>query len=133
MIRHPNPIDWSKVEEAHVKDACSRYDSGDRRPKVAAKNTFLLLDDKRYPAKFIRGLAYELATGHELSSDDYSGGAETVRFFEALGFLVEYNREVRDVKNKPNSDQKFIEKEEEYFSAETFRATIWVCYDRSQI
>jgi len=106
MIRHQDPIDWSKVEEAHVKDACSRYDSGDRRPKVAAKNTFLLLDDKRYPAKFIRGLAYELATGHELSSDDYSGGAETVRFFEALGFLVEYNREVRDVKNKPNSDQK---------------------------
>ncbi|MGB3460260.1 MAG: hypothetical protein WBB08_13430 [Halobacteriota archaeon] len=106
MIRHPNPIDWSKVEEAHVKDACSRYDSGDRRPKVAAKNTFLLLGSKRYPAKFIRGLAYELATGHELGSGDYSGGAETVRFFEALGFLVEYNREVRDVKNKPKSGQK---------------------------
>ncbi|MGB7002367.1 MAG: hypothetical protein WBE22_10270 [Halobacteriota archaeon] len=106
MIRHPNPIDWSKVEEAHVKDAYSRYDSGDRRPKVAAKNTFLLLGSKRYPAKFIRGLAYEIATGHELGSGDYSGGAETVRFFEALGFSVEYNREVRDVKNKPKSGQK---------------------------
>ena len=95
MMRHPNPIDWSKVEEAHVKDACSRYDSGDRRPKVAAKNTFLLLGSKRYPAKFIRGLAYEIATGHKLGSGDYSGGAETVRFFTALGFSVEYNREVR--------------------------------------
>jgi len=105
MMRHPNPIDWSKVEEAHVKDACSRYDSGDRQPKVAAKNTFLLLGSKRYPAKFIRGLAYEIATGHELSSDDYSGGVETVRFFEALGFSVEYNRKVRDVKIKPNSDK----------------------------
>ena len=95
MMRHPNPIDWSKVEEAHVKDACSRYDSGDRQPKVAAKNTFLLLGSKRYPAKFIRGLAYEIATGHKLGSGDYSGGAETVRFFTALGFSVEYNREVR--------------------------------------
>lgn len=89
MMRHPDPIDWSKVKEAHVKDACSLYDLGERRPKVAAKNTFLLLGDKRYPAKFIRGLAYELATGHELSSDDYSGGAETVRFFTALGFSVD--------------------------------------------
>jgi hypothetical protein len=54
----------------------------------------LLLGDKRYPAKFIRGLAYELATGHKLGYDDYSGGAETVQFFTALGFSVEYNREV---------------------------------------
>lgn len=87
---------WSKVKEAHVKEACSRYDTDDRRPKRSAKNTFLLLDDKRYPAKFIRGLAYEIATGHKLSSGDYSGGAETVRFFRALGFSVEYNGKVSD-------------------------------------
>ena len=71
-----------------------------------SRGSFLLLGSKRYPAKFIRGLAYEIATGHELGSGDYSGGAETVRFFEALGFSVEYNREVRDVKNKPKSGQK---------------------------
>jgi hypothetical protein len=106
MVQHQDPIDWSKVKEAHVKDACSRYDSGDRRPKVAAKNTFLLLGSKRYPAKFIRGLAYEIATGHKLSSDDYSGGEETVRFFTTLGFSVEYNRKVRDVEIKPKSGQK---------------------------
>ncbi|MEA2053179.1 MAG: hypothetical protein U9O90_10270 [Euryarchaeota archaeon] len=105
MVQHQDPIDWSKVKEAHVKDACSRYDSGDRRPKVAAKNTFLLLGDKRYPAKFIRGLAYEIATGHKLGSDDYSGGAETVRFFTALGFSVEYNREVRVKKKIHESDR----------------------------
>lgn len=105
MMRHQDPIDWSKVKEAHVKDACSRYDRGDRQPKVAAKNTFLLLGSKRYPAKFIRGLAYEIATGYKLGSGDYSGGAETVRFFEALGFSVEYNRKVRDVKNNHNSDK----------------------------
>lgn len=109
-MQHLDPIDWSKVEEMHVKDACSRYDSGDRRPKVAAKNTFLLLGDKRYPAKFIRGLAYELATGHKLGSGDYSGGAETVQFFTALGSSVEYNRKVRDVEIKPKSGQKLEDK-----------------------
>ena len=65
----------------------------------------MLLGSKRYPAKFIRGLAYELATGHKLGYDDYSGGAETVQFFTALGFSVEYNRKVCDVKNKPKSDK----------------------------
>lgn len=91
------PIDWSKVKERHVKEACFRYDTGDASTRRAAKNTFLLLDGKRYPAKFIRGLAYEIATGNKVSSCDYSGGAETVRFFRALGFSVEYNeKEVID-------------------------------------
>lgn len=85
-------IDWSKVKERHVKEACFRYDTGDTSTMRAARNTFLLLDGKRYPAKFIRGLAYEIATGNKVSSGDYSGGAETVRFFRALGFSVEYKK-----------------------------------------
>ena len=99
-------IDWLKVKESHVKEACSRYDTGDRQPKRAAKNTFLLLDGKRYSAKFIRGWAYEIATEHELSSNDYSGGAETVRFFSALGFSVEYNGKVREEICNHESDRK---------------------------
>jgi hypothetical protein len=47
------------------------------RPKRPARNTFLLLNGKTYPAKFIRGLAYRLATGVELDPNvDYSGGTE---------------------------------------------------------
>ena len=106
MTQHSSHIDWSKVKETHVEEACSRYDSRDRPPKRAAKNTFLLIGDKRYPAKFIRGLAYEIATGHELGSGDYSGGAETVRFFEALGLSVEYNRKVSVVKSNHGSARK---------------------------
>jgi hypothetical protein len=53
------------------------------------------LNGKSYPAKFIRGLAYRLATGVELDpSRDYSGGAETVRFFQRLGLAVQYGTSI---------------------------------------
>ena len=32
MTQHSSPIDWSKVKETHVEEACSRYD-GDEQPK----------------------------------------------------------------------------------------------------
>jgi hypothetical protein len=48
-----------------------------------------LLGGKRYPAKFIRGLAYRLATGVELDpSRAFSSGDETARFFASLGFTT---------------------------------------------
>ncbi|MHC1599727.1 MAG: carbon-nitrogen hydrolase family protein [Candidatus Methanospirareceae archaeon] len=90
-------IDWSRVKESHVIEACSRYAKGDKLPKRPARNTFLLLDGKRYPAKFIRGLAYEIATGYELDPNtDYTGGVETLNFFRTLGFTIEYNEGVID-------------------------------------
>jgi len=110
MTQHSSHIGWSKVKVTHVKEACSRYGGGDRRPKRAAINTVLLIGDKRYPAKFIRGLAYEIATGHELGPGDYSGGAETVRFFTALGLSVEYNGEVIKGKSNHESDQKPVDR-----------------------
>ena len=87
-------IDWSKVMKNHIEEACRRYDTGENRPKHPARTTFLLLDGEQYPAKFIRGLAYEIATGYKLSSDDYSGGAETARFFEKLGYSVEHGGKI---------------------------------------
>ncbi len=84
--------DWSKVSIDHVRQACNLYDSGRAVPKRPAKSTFLLLDGKSYPAKFIRGLAYRLATGVELDPNtDYSGGLETIRFFEALGLTTQHD------------------------------------------
>jgi hypothetical protein len=47
------------------------------------------MNGRTYPAKFIRGLAYRLATGVELDPNrDYSGGAETARFFQGLGLAT---------------------------------------------
>jgi hypothetical protein len=52
---------------------------------------FLVLNGKTYPAKFIRGLAYRLATGVELDPNvDYSGGTETARFFQGLGLATQH-------------------------------------------
>jgi hypothetical protein len=68
--------DWSRVTPEDVRRACQMYDSGAARPKRPARSTFLLLNGKTYPAKFIRGLAYRLATGVELDPNrDYSGGS----------------------------------------------------------
>jgi hypothetical protein len=79
------PIDWCQVTVGHVQQACDLYDAGSAVPKRPAKNTFLVLNGKSYPAKFIRGLAYQIATGVTLDpSRDYSGGNETARFFTRL-------------------------------------------------
>jgi hypothetical protein len=85
--------DWSRVTLENVRLACQMYDSGAARPKRSAKNTFLLLllNGKAYPAKFIRGLAYRLATGVELDPNrQYQGGTETVRFFRGLGLATQH-------------------------------------------
>ena len=100
-------IDWSRVKESDVKEACSRYGAGDRRPKRSARNTFLVSDGKRYPAKFIRGLAYEIATGDKLDPNrDYTGGVETLNFFRTLGFAIEYNGEVIDGMHNRKPERK---------------------------
>jgi very-short-patch-repair endonuclease len=98
-------IDWSKVLENHIEKACSRYDAGEDRPTHPARTTFLIRNGERYPAKFIRGLAYEIATGDKLGSNDYSGGLETVRFLSALGFSVEHNGEATEGMCDHETDQ----------------------------
>lgn len=80
-------IDWSQVEADHVRQACDQHDAGLAVPSRPSRSTFLVFNGKAYPAKFIRGLAYRIATGVELDPNkDYSGGDETVRFFAGLGF-----------------------------------------------
>jgi hypothetical protein len=65
------------------------YDVGAAVPKRPARNTFLVFNGLTYPGKFIRGLAYRLATGIDLNPNrDYSGGMETVRFFDGLGLTA---------------------------------------------
>lgn len=56
-------VDWSKVLKNHIDEACRRYDDKESRPTHPARTTFPIRDDERHPAKFIRGLAYEIATG----------------------------------------------------------------------
>ena len=55
------------------------------------RSTFLVYDGKKLPAKHIRGMAYTAHYGVEISKADFGGGMETVRFFERLGFEVDYH------------------------------------------
>ena len=99
-------IDWSKVLESHIEEACRQHDEEDNHPTSRARTTFLIHNGKQYPAKFIRGLAYEIATGDKLGSNNYSGGLETVRFLSALGFSVKHNGRIIDGVHKHIPDQK---------------------------
>lgn len=81
------PPDWTKVAVDHVRQACELFDAGAAVPRRPAKSTFLIVSGKAYPAKFIRGEAYRIATGVELDPNrDFTGGNETARFFADLGF-----------------------------------------------
>src|SRR5262245_10454947 len=89
-------IDWSVVQREHILTACNLYDKGKEVPRRPAKNTLLIHSERAYPAKFILGTAYRIATGHRLDpSADYSGGEETARRLRALGFEVQYEPKPR--------------------------------------
>ena len=84
---HDNMIKWDKVTAEHVFQAIERLEAGDNK-FPPPRNTFLVYNGKQYPAKHIRGMAYEIACGVALSKDDYSGGDDTERFLTRLGFTI---------------------------------------------
>ena len=84
-------IDWSVVTSEHVREAARQLD-------------VVKLRGRSYPAKFIRGLAYEVATGRRLNPNtDFAGGKETARFLANLGFEVDYE-------SRPASRQRLRQK-----------------------
>ena len=95
--------DWRKITVQDVEKAIQLFDNDtDRYPK--SKNTFLIFNSKKYPAKHIRAIAYRVAFGLEISKSKFTGGAETTRFFENLGFTMEYQGNVSITKPLPQRD-----------------------------
>jgi len=85
-------IFWNNITKEDVIKAIELFDSiQDTYPEPL--NTFLLYNNKKYPAKHIRGLAYLIANNKEISKNDYSGGQETANFFRKRGFTVQYKKE----------------------------------------
>jgi very-short-patch-repair endonuclease len=83
---------WDNITANDVKKAIELFD----RMNVnypEPRNTFLIYDNKKYPAKHIRGLAYFVANKKEISKSEYSGGQETAIFFKKLGFTVQYKKD----------------------------------------
>jgi hypothetical protein len=79
---------WGNVKNEHVLAAIIKLESsGEAFPEP--KSTYLIFEGKPYPAKHIRGMAYEIANGEPIGKNDYSGGDETVNFLRGLGFMAE--------------------------------------------
>lgn len=91
---------WNNVKRKHVINAIQKFEKlNPDYPKP--RNTFLVYNGKKYPAKHIRGLAFEIANNKKIKKSEYSGGQETVNFFKRLGFEVEYKKTcIKDVSEK---------------------------------
>ena len=81
--------DWNSITREDVIKAIALFRAATERV-LPAKSTFLLFEGQTLPAKHIRGMAYRVAHGVDISKQAYAGGMETVRFFERLGFEVRY-------------------------------------------
>lgn len=99
---------WEEISADDVVKAIEIFDSEETKyPK--SRTTFLLYGGREYPAKHIRGMAYNVHFGVEINKGDFSGGKETVRFFEKLGF---------DVKHMQRSTKAYSKKAEPFSSEE---------------
>lgn len=83
-------ISWTEITKDDVIKAIEKFLT--ENPEYPEpRSTFLVYADKKLPAKHIRGMAYREHYGVEISKNDFGGGMETVRFFEKLGFEMEYH------------------------------------------
>ena len=98
--------EWDNITAEDVKKAIELFDrTNEKYPEP--RNTFLLYNDKQYPAKHIRWIAYKIANKKEISKNEFTGGNETAKFFIKLGFKVQYKKETI----KPTEPQKQIDKQ----------------------
>lgn len=82
-------FNWKEISREDVEKAISIFEA-DTPDYPEPRNTFLVFNGKNYPAKHIRGMAYKVHFGQEISKEDFAGGQETVRFFDRLGFKTQY-------------------------------------------
>lgn len=85
MAKH----NWNELTVEDVIAAIHIFDvENPKHPE--ARSTFLVYNEKKYPAKHIRGMAYQVHYGRIISKDAFTGGQDTVRFFSRLGFETQY-------------------------------------------
>lgn len=102
---------WDNITANDVKKAIELFDrTNENYPEP--RNTFLIYNDKKYPAKHIRGLAYFIANKKEISKSEYSGGQETATFFKKLGFIVQYKKDTLKPIEKSKTTPKQIKLDE---------------------
>ena len=84
---------WKNVRREHLLKAIELFEKvPEDYPEP--RNTYLLFNKNKYPAKHVRGIAYKIANGTAIAKKEYSGGLETVNFLINLGFQVEYHNKI---------------------------------------
>lgn len=81
-------MDWSKVKKEHVDQAIKKFIE-DKPEHPEPRSYYLIYEGEKLPSKYIRGMAYSIATGEEFTLSGFSGGTETVNFFKKYGYTVE--------------------------------------------
>lgn len=106
-------FNWVEITKEDVTRAIEKFlELNPEYPEP--RSTFLVYDGKKLPAKHIRGMAYKEHYGVEISKADFGGGMETVKFFERLGFEVEYSKssvnkiEKESIKTTPKINEKKV-------------------------
>lgn len=98
-------INWMNIKREDVIKAIEIF-FAENPEYPSPKCTFLLYDGKKLPAKHIRGMAYKVAFGKEISKNDFGGGMETVKFFERLGFEMYYTGKTKHTETKIDIKKK---------------------------
>lgn len=76
------------ITRSHLLQAIDEIDKkGIPNRRYSAKFT-LIHNDKSYPPKYLVSLANKYANGHELSPNEFSGGAESNAFLTSFGFKI---------------------------------------------
>ena len=89
---------WDEITREDIIKSIERYDENPKEyAKYKSKSTFLIYNNKEYPAKAIRREAYKVHFNENPNEDTFSGGRPTKNFFEKLNFEIKYI---------PNSSEK---------------------------
>lgn len=102
-------FNWDEINPNDVIKAIRIFDS-DNQKYPEARSTFLIFEGRKYPAKHIRGIAYQVHFGAEISKENFSGGKETVKFFSRLGFEIQYTPSIKNKKSPVIKSKKLKKK-----------------------
>lgn len=98
-------LNWVEITKEDVVRAIEKFLS-DNPEYPEPRSTFLIYEGKKLPAKHIRGMSYQEHYGVEISKSEFGGGSETVRFFERLGFDMEYHGTATINKSETKNSEK---------------------------
>lgn len=80
-------MDWSLVKKEHIEQAIKKF-IDERAEYPEPKSYYLKYEGVELPSKYIRGMAYAIATGEPLNLKGFNGGKDTVRFFKQHEYEV---------------------------------------------